>query len=148
MKVYDPRGATVNDWAVWGSPWLWNIVQWNSHCGNLKHFSVPAAQPNGIPVEWLVELCNQTNCDGWFSVPITATDDFMTKLGQLLLYGVNENGMPYSRMMEHPVYAPLKPNLHAYIEYDQGSRPDSPVLALGRDYQLSSYDSAYLALAM
>ena len=57
------------------------------------------AAPKGVCVEYLVELCNRLNCDGWFSLPFAATDDYY------------RNFATYVR--DH-----LNPGLKAYYEYN------------------------------
>lgn len=51
----------------------------------------------GAPVEWLVDLANQLNCDAWFCMPHKADDDYIK---QFALY-----------VKEH-----LKPELRAWVE--------------------------------
>lgn len=52
---------------------------------------------NGVPLEWLVDLANQLNCDAWFCMPHRANDDYIK---QSAIY-----------VKEH-----LKPQLRAWIE--------------------------------
>lgn len=52
----------------------------------------------GVPIEWLVYLANQVNCDAWFCMPHYADDDYIKQFASY----VNEN---------------LKPNLRAWLEY-------------------------------
>lgn len=51
----------------------------------------------GVPLEWLVDLANELNCDAWFCMPHKADDDYIK---QFALY-VKDN---------------LKPNLRAWVE--------------------------------
>ena len=51
----------------------------------------------GAPLEWLVDLANQLNCDAWFCMPHKADDDYIQ---QFALY----------------VKAHLKPELRAWVE--------------------------------
>ncbi len=51
-----------------------------------------------IPWETVIQLCNETNCDGWINVPVKATDDYVRELA--LLFKKN-----------------LNPGLKVYVEY-------------------------------
>ncbi|MES2502198.1 MAG: hypothetical protein V4545_06295 [Pseudomonadota bacterium] len=52
----------------------------------------------GVPLEWMVDLANQLNCDAWFCMPHKADDDYIK---QSAIY-----------VKEH-----LKPELRAWVEY-------------------------------
>ena len=52
----------------------------------------------GVPVEWLVDLANQLNCDAWFCMPHKAHDDYIKQFAQYV--------------KKH-----LKPELRAWVEY-------------------------------
>ena len=56
------------------------------------------ADGKGVPVEWMVELANQTGADPWFAMPHKATDDYVRKFARY----VRDN---------------LDPKLKAYVEY-------------------------------
>jgi hypothetical protein len=53
---------------------------------------------HGIPLEVMIDLCNRQKADGWFCIPHTADDDYVTHCAQL-------------------IKDRLDPTLHAYIEY-------------------------------
>jgi hypothetical protein len=40
--------------------------------------------PTEIPYEWQIALCNEVGCDGWFNIPLLATDDYVTQLATLI----------------------------------------------------------------
>ncbi len=70
----------------------------------------------GIAYELMVRLCNDTQKDMWVCVPHMATDDYVTKLAQLIRYG-SDGVMPYTSPQANPVYPPLDPNLRVWVEY-------------------------------
>ena len=66
--------------------------------------------------EYLIDLANLTGKDLWIDIPTAATDDYITKLAQLLKYG--SNGVtPYTSTQVSPICPPLNSNLHVYVEY-------------------------------
>ena len=73
-------------------------------------------QGKGGSFEYLVALANETGKDAWINIPISANDDFVTKLAQLLKYG-SDGTNPYTSPQANPVYPPLNSNLKAYLEY-------------------------------
>jgi hypothetical protein len=70
----------------------------------------------GAPWEYCVALGNQLNKDIWINVPVAASDDYVTKLAQLVLYG-SDGVNPYTSVQGSPVWAPLNPGLNVYVEY-------------------------------
>ncbi len=66
--------------------------------------------------EWFVALANAADRDIWLNVPVKASDDYITKLAQLLRYGSDGN-QPYTSTQANPVYPPLKPGIKVYLEY-------------------------------
>jgi hypothetical protein len=45
----------------------------------------------GMAVEWLVDLCNRTNCSPWFSLPTAASDDFLRQYATYVRDHLNRN---------------------------------------------------------
>ena len=72
--------------------------------------------PNGISYETAIALANQVQTDVWWDVPIDANDQFVTNLANLIKYGSDANGNPYTSTQASPVYPPLNPNLKVHIE--------------------------------
>ena len=70
----------------------------------------------GAAYEHIVALANQTHKDLWINVPHLATDDFVTKLAQLIRYG-SDGTNPYTTPAASPVWAPLDPTLKVFVEY-------------------------------
>lgn len=54
--------------------------------------------PQGVPIEAMVALCNEIGADGWFNMPLFATDDYVTQ---------------FATLVAGTLQAPLK----AYVEY-------------------------------
>ncbi len=61
-------------------------------------------------------MCNETDRDLWFNIPLQASDQYVTNLAEGLKFGFDANGNPYSSATANPVYPPLNPNLKAYLE--------------------------------
>lgn len=70
----------------------------------------------GASWEELVMLANETGNDVWVNIPAKATDDYVTKLAQLIRYGSNGT-TPYTSVQVSPVYPPLNADLSVYTEY-------------------------------
>jgi len=114
MGLLDTNANPQQDWSDRRSP---------AHCfasGVLNPRS-PATgfagqRDTGIAFEHMVALCNQANKDLWVCVPHLATDDFVTKLAQLIRYG-SDGKDPYTQPVSNPVYAPLAQHLRVFVEY-------------------------------
>jgi len=52
----------------------------------------------GVPVEWMVDLCNRLRADAWFCIPHAAGDDYVRRFAEAVRDG-------------------LRPGLRAYVEY-------------------------------
>ena len=50
---------------------------------------------NGVPVETEVSLLNQMNADGWFSLPVTSSDDYMNQYATLVHNSLSSNQKAY-----------------------------------------------------
>ncbi len=74
------------------------------------------AQPNGGSLEYMVELANETGKDLWVNVPVSADQDYIRKLAQLLRFG-SDGRLPYTAPQSAPKYPPVQPNLNIYVEY-------------------------------
>jgi len=90
------------------------VVAYNDSNGTSVYFSGNRA--TGVAFEHLVRLCNDTNTDLWINIPHLATDDFISKLAQLIRFG-SDGVNPYSEPQANPIYPPLNSNLRIYIEY-------------------------------
>jgi len=71
----------------------------------------------GASWEGLIMLANLTNKNIWITIPHKATDDYITKLAQLIKFGSDGNSLPYTSTQVNPVCAPLKSTLKVYVEY-------------------------------
>lgn len=70
----------------------------------------------GVAFEHMVALANATGRDMWINVPHLATDDFITKLAQLIRFG-SDGVNPYPNTVANPVYPPLHSNRQVFVEY-------------------------------
>ena len=92
--------------------------------GHIKYIDGETGEPvyypgndmTGAPYETMVALCNETDKDMWINIPHLATDDFITKLAQLIQYG-SDGFDPYTSLQSNPVYPPLNSNLTVYVEF-------------------------------
>ena len=95
------------------------IINWSDRL--LPSFSSQAGlngdyEGAGGAIEYAVELCNETDRDLWFNIPLQASDQYVTDLALGLKFGFDANGNPYTAPTANPVYPPLNPNLKAYLE--------------------------------
>ena len=73
-------------------------------------------QGKGGSIEDLVMLANETGKDVWINIPVGASDDYVTKLAQLLEYG-SDGTNAYTSAQASPAYPPLNSNIKIYLEY-------------------------------
>ncbi len=73
-------------------------------------------ETNGVAWEYRVMLCNELGKDFYINIPETASDDYITKLAQLVKYGSDGNN-PYTSPQANPIFPPLNSNLKVYVEY-------------------------------
>lgn len=90
------------------------VVNFTNSEGQPVYFS--GNRGTGMAFEHMVRLCNDSNTDLWINVPHLATDDFITKMAQLVRYG-SDGEMPYTSPQANPVHAPLKESLRVYVEF-------------------------------
>ncbi|NLF38439.1 cadherin-like domain-containing protein [bacterium] len=78
---------------------------------------IPGKEPTGgVAYELCIALCNTAGADMWICVPHLATDEYVTNLARLVLYGSDgTNG--YTAPVADPVYRPLDTNLRVFVEY-------------------------------
>jgi hypothetical protein len=67
--------------------------------------------------EYKILLSNHTGRDLYIQVPHVATDDYITRLAQLIAYGADAEGAPYTGEVADPHFPPLNPNLRVNVEY-------------------------------
>lgn len=70
----------------------------------------------GVAIEHQIQLCNALKNDCWINIPVLADDDYVQKLALTLRYG-SDGTNPYTSVQANPVYPPLDPSLHVYLEY-------------------------------
>ncbi len=71
---------------------------------------------NGPSWEMKIMLANETGRDLMLSLPPLANDQYITNLANLLKYGSDANGNPYTAPTANPVHPGLNSNLHVYFE--------------------------------
>ncbi len=124
----DPEIATIRfmDWgATNASPqmdWADRRPPTHSFMAGVINDRAPANgfsgnRRTGVAYEYMVRLCNDTQSNMWVNLPHMATDDHVRKLAQLIRYGSDATGTPYTSPQVDPVYPPLDPGLKVYIEY-------------------------------
>jgi fibronectin type 3 domain-containing protein len=99
----DQSAGTTN------AEWQWQNNQW-------VDTGVIPPTGQGMAYEWMVDLCNRANTNLWVCIPAKASNDYVTKMAQLILYGSN-GSTPYTSTQSNPTWKPLKSNLNVYIEY-------------------------------
>lgn len=83
----------------------------------------PRFGTNRASYETMVMWCNENGVDLWLGLPHrvvgddAANDAYIRKVAQLLRYGSDASGEPYDDYQANPVFPPLNPNLHCYLEY-------------------------------
>ncbi len=87
---------------------------------SLPAFASQQQRPDGASVgtswEHLVLLANASHKAVWINLPHLASDDYVTKLAQLLRYG-SDGTNPYASPQASPVFPPLDPDLEIYLEW-------------------------------
>ena len=76
----------------------------------------PGDRVTGAAYEHMVALANVTGRNMWINIPHLATDDYITKVAQLIRFG-SDGVNPYTNIVPNPVYAPLNTNLEVFVEY-------------------------------
>ena len=69
-----------------------------------------------LAYEYVVAYGNATNADIYINIPLYATGAYITNLAELIKYG-SDGVNPYTSAQAKPVYPPLNPGLHVYLEY-------------------------------
>jgi len=101
----------------------------------------------GAAWEYVVLLANQAGKDVWINVPHRATDDYVTKLAQLLRYG-SDGVNPYTSPQASPLFPPLDPSRKVYLEWSNelwnGGFAQSTWLGQQADAAIAAGDSDLL----
>ncbi len=97
----------------------------NQDLGNITQpqYGNGQASNDGPAWEYKVMLANETGRDLLLSIPTMAsgssptdTTSYVYNLANLLKYGSNQNGVPYTSPQANPVYPGLNSNLRVYLE--------------------------------
>ena len=70
----------------------------------------------GVALEYQIMLCNTLVADCYINIPMVANDEFVTNMALALAFGTDGTN-PYTSPQAKPVFPPLNPNLHLYLEY-------------------------------
>ncbi len=70
----------------------------------------------GVALEYQIQLCNTLLADCYINIPPVASDEFVTNMALALAFGT-DGANPYTSPQANPVYPPLNPTLHIYLEY-------------------------------
>src|SRR5205823_4174857 len=86
-----------------------DIIHWADvkHVGDARQSTFAANFQNGMAPEYMIELANELDANGWFSMPHLADDDFVRHFAQL-------------------VHDTLQPNHTAYVEWSNEVWNGSP----------------------
>jgi hypothetical protein len=108
------------DWSERTPPTYFNQ---NGGTVSQPKYGVGQASENGASWEHKIMLANESGSDLMISLPVPAsgespadTQSYVYKLAQLLRYGSDASGNPYSAPTADPAYPPLNPNLRVYLE--------------------------------
>jgi hypothetical protein len=93
-------------------------VSWSDRSlpGSASQQRRPDGATVGVAWEYAVLLANQAGKDVWINLPHQATDDYVTRLAQLLRYG-SDGVNPYTSPQANPVFPPLDPSHKVYVEW-------------------------------
>ena len=97
----------------------WSDRQTPDYLSQVDQGNGTAAEPilqTGSAWEFAVAMANEADKNLWICVPYMASDDYITKLSQLICFG-SDGVNPYPGPVGKPVWAPLHSNLKLYIEY-------------------------------
>jgi len=118
MDFGDTNGNPVREWSER------DLIQWPGFAGAGGHnernpHSIAyngQSFTRGGPWELMIQMANAAGVDLWINVPCRASDDYMTKLAQLLRYG-SDGVNPYTSVQANPIYPPLNSNRKIYLEF-------------------------------
>jgi hypothetical protein len=80
------------------------------------------AAGSGMAWEYRVMIANETGKDLYLTLPMSANDDYITKIAQLVRYG-SDGATPYTSAQTKPVFPPLNSNLKGYVEWGDSGDP-------------------------
>ncbi|NLF38440.1 cadherin-like domain-containing protein [bacterium] len=97
------------------------LVDWSdrrpgTHCFMGGQNLTNKTNTGGVAYEMCVALCNAAGADMWLCVPHLATDEYLTNLARLVLYG-SDGTNPYAAPTPSPVYPPLGTNQRVFVEF-------------------------------
>ncbi len=114
MDWIDSNSSPQRDWADRRSPR--HVFQQGVLNRRAPATGFGGDRGTGVAFEHMVALANAAGRDLWINVPHLATDDFITRLAQLIRFG-SDGVDPYTNLVANPVYPPLNPNRQVFVEY-------------------------------
>lgn len=114
MDWNDTNGSPQKDWAdrrLPGHVFMGGVLNRRAPASGF-----PGDRGTGIAFEHMVALCNATGRDLWINVPHLATDEFVTRLAQLIRFG-SDGLEPCANAAAKPVYPPLARDRRVFVEY-------------------------------
>ncbi|NLF40628.1 hypothetical protein GX586_14380 [bacterium] len=94
----------------------WSDRRPPAHCFMHGSHHIDKAIAGEVAYELCIALCNTAGADMWLCVPHLATDEYVTNLARLVLYG-SDGTNAYTARMANPVYPPLGTNLRVFVEF-------------------------------
>ena len=67
---------------------------------------------DGIAIELMNKVCNQLDCDAWYSVPVKADDEFVRKFAQMAMNGLDEGQRVMVEYASNHVLDPSNPQFN------------------------------------
>lgn len=101
------------EWADRTTPGFFNQ---NRGTTTASRIGIGNASSNGASWEYKIMLSNESGRDLMISLPPLASDEYIRNLANLLKYGSDASGKPYTKQTANPAHPGLNPNLRVYFE--------------------------------
>jgi|GEM_PF-2182361 uncharacterized repeat protein (TIGR02543 family) len=111
IRLMDFTATNWNQQVNWSDRMLPSSPSFNRNPGGIYGW-----EGLGAAWEYAILLANAANKDVWINMPQLATDAYYTNVAYMFKYG-SDGTNPYTSTQANPVYPPLNPNLHVYVEY-------------------------------
>jgi fibronectin type 3 domain-containing protein len=108
-QIFRSFDSGINSYNIWNGDQLVELNWADRSLPSDAYWPLPSKNQGAkrgleVPWEYYILLCNTFNMDLWLNVPVSATDDYILQLAQLI-----RNGNQFTRG--------LRPNLKIYVEY-------------------------------
>jgi hypothetical protein len=84
QRLADMRCLRFMDWMQANGT---KITEWSQRTP--VGYQTQGGGPSGVALEYLVELCNRLECDGWFCLPVRGSNDCLTKYATYIRDNLN-----------------------------------------------------------